>query len=136
MTCARSSGCASFVWAAVPAAGLSRQEAKYGFHAGEVETALLLAATPELVHTDEYTVNYIADVDAPGMLKPEGGYATFAWLTRDIAPSGVMGDPRPGHRRQRRKVDCVQMSTRTSPPPCAKCRSTVTRWMNRFLAMR
>ena len=51
-----------------PAEGLSRQEAKYGFHAGEVETALLLAATPELVHTDKYTVNYIADADAPGIL--------------------------------------------------------------------
>ncbi len=78
-----------------PAGGLSRQEAKYGFHAGEVETALLLAATPELVHPDHYTVNYIAHVDAPGALVPEGGYATFAWLTRDIAPSGVMGDPNP-----------------------------------------
>ena len=78
-----------------PAEGLSRQEAKYGFHANEVETALLLAAAPALVHTDKYTVNYIAQVDAPGALVPEGGYATFSWLTRDIAPSGVMGDPNP-----------------------------------------
>ena len=78
-----------------PAEGLSRQEAKYGFHAGEVETALLLAATPKLVRPDQYTVNYIAQVDAPGKLLPENGYATFAWLTRDIAPSGVMGDPNP-----------------------------------------
>ena len=78
-----------------PVEGLSRQEVKYGFHAGEVETALLLAATPELVHRDKYTINYIADVDAPGILVPEGGAATFAWLTRDIAPSGVMGDPTP-----------------------------------------
>ena len=75
--------------------GLSEQEKKYGFHANEVETSLLLSATPELVHTDEYTVNYIADVARPEVLLPENAAATFAWLTRDIAPSGVMGDPRP-----------------------------------------
>jgi creatinine amidohydrolase len=75
--------------------GLSPQEAAYGFHANEFETAVLLAATPELVHTSEYTVNYIADITKPSLLKPEFAPATFAWLTRDIAPSGVMGDPRP-----------------------------------------
>ena len=42
-----------------------------------------------------YTVNYIADVANPELLRPENAPATFAWLTRDIAPSGVMGDPRP-----------------------------------------
>jgi creatinine amidohydrolase len=75
--------------------GLGAQEKAYGFHAGEIETAFLLSATPELVHTSEYTVNYIADITAPELLKPENASATFAWLTRDIAPSGVMGDPRP-----------------------------------------
>jgi creatinine amidohydrolase len=75
--------------------GLGAQEKAYGFHAGEIETAFLLSATPELVNTSEYTVNYIADITAPELLKPENASATFAWLTRDIAPSGVMGDPRP-----------------------------------------
>ncbi len=56
------------------AGGVSEQERTYGFHAGEVETALLLHGTPEL-------------------LKPEGSAANFAWLTKDIAPSGVLGDP-------------------------------------------
>jgi creatinine amidohydrolase len=49
-----------------------------------------------LVHPDEYTANYIARVDPmgkPELLKPEGSAANFAWLTRDIAPSGVLGDP-------------------------------------------
>lgn len=78
-----------------PASGLGEQEATYGFHAGEVETSILLAATPELVHTDRYTVNHIARLGDPGILKPEVAYATYAWLTRDIAPSGVMGDPNP-----------------------------------------
>jgi creatinine amidohydrolase len=75
--------------------GLSEQERAYGFHAGEVETALLLASVPELVDTSAYTVNYIADAAKPELLKPENAPATFAWLTRDIAASGVMGDPRP-----------------------------------------
>jgi creatinine amidohydrolase len=73
--------------------GVSEQERTYGFHAGEVETAYLLHGTPELVHPAEYTANYIARVDQPELLKPEGSSANFAWLTKDIAPSGVLGDP-------------------------------------------
>lgn len=72
---------------------VSAQERTYGFHAGEIETAFLLHGTPELVHIEEYSANYIARVDAPQPLKPEGSSANFAWLTRDIAPSGVLGDP-------------------------------------------
>jgi creatinine amidohydrolase len=75
--------------------GLSQQERTYGFHAGEVETALLLASVPQLVDQSAYTVNYIADASQPEVLKPENAPSTFAWLTRDISPSGVMGDPRP-----------------------------------------
>jgi len=74
--------------------GLTPQERTYGFHAGEVETALLLASVPELVDRSAYTVNYIADAAKPELLLPENAPATFAWLTRDIAPSGVLGDPR------------------------------------------
>jgi len=74
---------------------IGAQERAYGLHAGELETSLLLAATPKLVDTSAYTVNYIADVTKPEVLKPEFAPATFAWLTRDIAPSGVMGDPNP-----------------------------------------
>jgi creatinine amidohydrolase len=75
--------------------GLSPQEHAYGFHAGEVETSYLLACIPELVDRSAYTSNYIANISKPAMLLPENAPATFAWLTRDIAPSGVMGDPRP-----------------------------------------
>ncbi|MFY9691615.1 MAG: creatininase family protein [Candidatus Acidiferrales bacterium] len=75
--------------------GVSAQERAYGFHAGEIETALLLGAAPELVDRSAYTSNYIADVAKPQTLLPENAPATFSWLTSDIAPSGVMGDPRP-----------------------------------------
>jgi len=73
--------------------GVSAQERAYGFHAGEIETSFLLHAAPSLVHPEEFTTNYIARVDRPEPLKPEGSSANFAWLTRDIAPSGVLGDP-------------------------------------------
>ena len=73
--------------------GVSTQERTYGFHAGEIEPAYLLHATPELVHQEEYTTNYIARVDRHELLTPEGSAANFAWLTKDIAPSGVLGDP-------------------------------------------
>jgi creatinine amidohydrolase len=75
--------------------GLSKQERTYGFHAGEIETAYLLHATPALVNEKEFTSNYIARVDQSELLKPEGSAANLAWLTRDIAPSGVLGDPSP-----------------------------------------
>lgn len=75
--------------------GLNPQERKYGFHAGELETAFLLAATPELIDTTACTVNYIARIEDDTLLQPENGAANFAWLTRDIAESGVLGDPRP-----------------------------------------
>jgi creatinine amidohydrolase len=75
--------------------GLSPQERAYGFHAGELETALLLASVPELVDRSAYTVTYIADVASQEPLLPENAPATFAWLTRDIAATGVLGDPRP-----------------------------------------
>ena len=73
--------------------GVSQQERTYGFHAGEIETAFLLHASPSLVHPEQYTSNYIARVEAPEILKPEGSAANFAWLTKDIATSGVLGDP-------------------------------------------
>jgi creatinine amidohydrolase len=81
--------------AGAPAEGLSPQEAKFGFHAGEWETALLLAATPELIDTTAYTSNYISTLDRESILAPERGPVNFAWLTRDIAESGVLGDPTP-----------------------------------------
>lgn len=73
--------------------GVSAQERTYGFHAGEIETAYLLYAAPELVHEAEYKANYIAYIDEAETLKPEGSSANFAWLTKDISPSGVLGDP-------------------------------------------
>jgi creatinine amidohydrolase len=78
----------------IPFEGLDPQERAYGFHAGEVETAFLLASVPNLVDRSAYTVNYIAHVEKPELLRPENAPAVFSWLTGDIASSGVLGDPR------------------------------------------
>lgn len=69
------------------------QEAAFGFHAGEWETSLMLAGAPELVRMDRAVCEYPARIDAPGVLRPEGAAAVFAWKTSDVSKSGVMGDP-------------------------------------------
>jgi creatinine amidohydrolase len=71
---------------------LSEQESLYGFHAGEWETALMLAVAPETVRMDRAVSEFPAHVDDPGELRPESAPATFSWITRDISKSGVMGD--------------------------------------------
>jgi creatinine amidohydrolase len=71
---------------------LSPQEAAFGFHAGEWETSLLLAGAPSLVRMDRAVCEYPARVDDPGVLRPEGAAAVFAWKTTDLSRSGVMGD--------------------------------------------
>ncbi|WP_334318956.1 creatininase family protein, partial [Termitidicoccus mucosus] len=73
-------------------ADLSAQEAANGFHAGEWETALMLACAGKLVRMDRAVREHPAQVDDPGELRPGGAPAVFAWLTRDISASGVMGD--------------------------------------------
>ena len=72
--------------------GLTLQEAKFGFHAGELETAWMLAVAGE--HTDMTQVRgeFPARLDAPGQLRPEAAPARFAWITRDVSSSGIMGD--------------------------------------------
>lgn len=71
---------------------VSPQEAEYGFHAGEWETALMLACAPDLVHMEKATCEYPARLDDPGELRPENAPAIFSWISSDISKSGVMGD--------------------------------------------
>ena len=68
------------------------QEAAWGFHADEWETSLMLACAPESVHLDQAVCEYPAYLDDPGRLRPERAPATYAWLTRDLSKSGVIGD--------------------------------------------
>lgn len=74
------------------ASGLSAQEAAYGFHAGEFETSLMLAAAPDSVRLEAATCHYPARLTDPGALRPECAPATFAWASQDVSPDGTMGD--------------------------------------------
>jgi len=71
---------------------VSAQETAWGFHADEWETSLMLACAPKLVRMKQAVCEYPARLDDPGELRPGNAPATFAWITRDISKSGVMGD--------------------------------------------
>jgi len=88
---------------------ISEEEARWGTHAGEWETSMMLALAPELVHM--------------GRTRDIGGYARhrgatehltltgpmhFAWLTEDITTSGAIGDPRPAERQ--RGEDIIELT--------------------------
>jgi len=70
----------------------SPQEAAYGFHAGEWETALMLALAPALVRRAKAVCHYPAQLDDAGELRPVNAALTLGWSTRDLAPNGVIGD--------------------------------------------
>jgi len=60
------------------------------WHAGWIETSVMLHLRPDLVRMERA---------APGaLLHPEGlppsGPARWAWMTTDLSPGGVIGDPR------------------------------------------
>jgi len=77
---------------AIPEAGLSDDERTYGIHAGDIETSILLCCSPDQVRRDHMAPSLPAHLQR---LKypPFMGPLTFAWLTRDITESGVLGDP-------------------------------------------
>ena len=78
---------------AVPQSGLTEDEMTYGIHAGDVETSMLLSCCPELVHMDlapDSTPHQLKKLNTPPFMGP----LNFAWLTRDITSTGVLGNAR------------------------------------------
>jgi creatinine amidohydrolase len=71
---------------------ITPRERELGLHANDLETSILLAACPALVHMDRAVAEY---PDSRGSFNFEAsrGQPTFAWLTRDLSTSGVIGDP-------------------------------------------
>lgn len=70
---------------------ISADEQRYGLHAGEVETSLVLAIAPELAHP-ERAVKHFPDFPQTGTGLSFFGTASAAWLTRDWSETGVFGD--------------------------------------------
>lgn len=71
---------------------LNQDEARYGIHAGYVETSVMLALHPELVRTE------VASGKPPDLFKSckyldFAGANTVAWLASDLSEHGALGDP-------------------------------------------
>jgi creatinine amidohydrolase len=74
---------------------LDPQEGAYGFHAGEIETAIMLEILDgEAIDMKEAACEFPASIDDPGELRPEAAPAIFSWVTSDLSESGVMGNAR------------------------------------------
>jgi len=71
---------------------LPPDEARYGLHAGRVETAVLLRLRPDLVRMES------ARGSPPNPFAKDGrlgfaGLQSVAWTSDDLAANGVLGDP-------------------------------------------
>jgi creatinine amidohydrolase len=70
---------------------LTPKEAELGIHAGDAETSLLLSILPDTVKMDAAVQEYPRDL--PSSLLSMEGKLPFAWVTKDLSDSGVLGDP-------------------------------------------
>jgi creatinine amidohydrolase len=70
---------------------LTPQEQKYGIHGGDAETSIMLSLLPEQVRMDKAVKEYPQGLPEDSLLDMEGKLP-FAWLTKELSKSGVMGD--------------------------------------------
>ena len=82
-----------FTWRVPHNAGdlLTPQEQEYGIHAGDAETSIMLSLLPERVQMDKAIKEYPQGLPSDSLLDMEGKLP-FAWLTKELSQSGVMGD--------------------------------------------
>ena len=70
---------------------LTPQEQEYGIHAGDAETSIMLSLLPKQVQMDRAVTEYPQGLPKDSLLDMEGKLP-FAWLTKELSKSGVMGD--------------------------------------------
>ncbi|MFS8740991.1 creatininase family protein [Synechococcus sp. W70.1] len=70
---------------------MTEKERELGIHAGDGETSMLMYLLPETVRTDRLVCEYPQDLPEDSLLSLEGRIS-FAWTTRDLSQSGVLGD--------------------------------------------
>lgn len=73
---------------------LSDVEKRHGIHAGDLETSLMLAFRPELVHMDklqDFPSVAARDEQQFKYLRPTGTHA-YAWIASDLNPAGAVGN--------------------------------------------
>jgi creatinine amidohydrolase len=78
--------------ASKPIPGLTQEEATFGIHAGEVETAWIMAAAPGRVDLSKAVCEFPAKASDPGEVRPVNAPALVAWMSKDVSKSGIMGD--------------------------------------------
>ncbi len=74
-----------------PPFAIAPEEKRLGFHAGELETSLVLAIAPELVQMEKAPRHFAEFPESETPLFFFGAAAT-AWLSRDWSSTGVFGD--------------------------------------------
>ncbi|MEM8779899.1 MAG: creatininase family protein [Cyanobacteria bacterium P01_G01_bin.49] len=70
---------------------LTPQELEYGIHAGDAETSIMLSLLPNQVKMSQAVKEYPQGLPKNSLLSMEGKLP-FAWLTKELTQSGVMGD--------------------------------------------
>lgn len=78
----------------LPAGMYTPLEDKYGIHAGDIETSLMLYFRPELVRMDKaknFASSAVAMEKEFTHLRP-GGLHGFGWIAQDLNPDGAVGD--------------------------------------------
>ena len=83
----------AFTWNVPNVAGelIPAKELEFGIHGGDAETSLMLALLPEQVKMNLAVKEYPRDLAGDSLLSMEGKLP-FAWVTRDLSTTGVMGD--------------------------------------------
>jgi len=84
-----------FVWSVPNIAGelLTAKEQELGIHAGDAETSVMLSLLPDQVRMDQAIAEYPHNLPDDSSLLSMEGKLPFAWTTRDLSQSGVIGDP-------------------------------------------
>ncbi len=70
---------------------LTEKELELGIHAGDGETSLMLSLLPDSVKMDKAVKEYPRGLPEDSLLSMEGKLP-FAWTTRELTESGVLGD--------------------------------------------
>jgi creatinine amidohydrolase len=71
---------------------LTAKEKQLGIHAGDAETSVMLSILPEQVKMEAAVTEYPRGLPEDSLLSMEGKLP-FAWTTRDLSQTGILGDP-------------------------------------------
>lgn len=71
---------------------ITPQELELGIHAGDAETSLMLSVLPAQVKMAAAVKEYPQGLPEDSLISMEGKLP-FAWATKDLSQSGVIGDP-------------------------------------------